>query len=326
VTVEAARSQARRLPERERAEQEAAAASAAAAAEVRRLEELLGALSPTGLVQDGLDRAVRALELRAAAVAEERSARDRTPELDALLLEAEEARGAGDLPGDDAEAAALARRATELGDERTAKAAEHARLGERLQAIVDGPGIADAAGAVRALEAKIADAKRAHDRLALAEAIVRAADVRLRRSRRPRFLIRATELIVAITGGAIEELDVADRAAARGGASELVLRRRDSAAFEPVGPPLSLGTLQQIHLAIRLALLDEVDPLRLPLFLDEALVHWDGDRLAGFLQLLRAVDDRQVIVTTCHPWLADAIEAECSARIVRLPGRLAAVA
>jgi uncharacterized protein YhaN len=89
----------------------------------------------------------------------------------------------------------------------------------------------------------------------------------------------------------------------------------------PVAPPLSRGTLEQIYVALRLALIDEIDPERLlPLYLDEALVNWDDDRVDGLLPLLAALQGRQALVATCHPELAARLGA-LGAAVIATPGR-----
>ena len=75
-----------------------------------------------------------------------------------------------------------------------------------------------------------------------------------------------------------------------------------------VGAPLSRGTRDQIHLALRLALIDHLDQSgeRLPLVLDEVLVHLDAARRAAIYAALQTVaQHRQVFLMTCHQAFAD---------------------
>ncbi len=88
-----------------------------------------------------------------------------------------------------------------------------------------------------------------------------------------------------------------------------------------VGPPLSRGTLEQIYVAVRLALVDAIDAeARLPMFLDELFAHWDAHRLDALVRVLGAVEGRQVVVSTCHAALADRLERSCGARVIELAG------
>lgn len=71
---------------------------------------------------------------------------------------------------------------------------------------------------------------------------------------------------------------------------------------------LSQGGKDQLYLAMRLALADELDKDRekLPLFMDEIFVNWDIDRLdEGILLLEKLSKERQIILFTCHKWMID---------------------
>ena len=87
-------------------------------------------------------------------------------------------------------------------------------------------------------------------------------------------------------------------------ARDLTARARP-AGGEPDQPAsfLSAGTRDQLYLALRLALCDLVLPAEdpCPLILDDALVTFDGDRLASALRLLRELAaNRQILLFTCH--------------------------
>jgi uncharacterized protein YhaN len=84
---------------------------------------------------------------------------------------------------------------------------------------------------------------------------------------------------------------------------------------------LSRGTLEQLFLALRLAIADHLDEGRetLPMFLDEALVNWDGIRLDGGLKLLMNISEkRQVFIFTCHKWMTDRIVSATGAQVVEI--------
>ena len=66
---------------------------------------------------------------------------------------------------------------------------------------------------------------------------------------------------------------------------------------------LSKGTADQLYLAVRLAVCDLVLPGEnpAPLVLDDALVNFDGQRLALALNLLRELaQTRQILLFTCQ--------------------------
>lgn len=61
---------------------------------------------------------------------------------------------------------------------------------------------------------------------------------------------------------------------------------------------LSTGTMEQIYLALRLSVMDEISKEKLPVILDEAFAYYDEDRLEETLRFLYELDN-QVIILTC---------------------------
>ena len=61
---------------------------------------------------------------------------------------------------------------------------------------------------------------------------------------------------------------------------------------------LSVGTIEQIYLSLRLSILDEISKEKLPIILDEAFAYYDDSRLEAALDFLSKVDN-QVILFTC---------------------------
>jgi uncharacterized protein YhaN len=76
---------------------------------------------------------------------------------------------------------------------------------------------------------------------------------------------------------------------------------------------LSTGAIQQLYLAMRLAIMSHLDHdrERLPVFIDEVLVNWDAERRQRGFQLLHELSQtRQVFVMTCHErWAEELIDA-----------------
>jgi uncharacterized protein YhaN len=96
-----------------------------------------------------------------------------------------------------------------------------------------------------------------------------------------------------------------------GGAGAAVPGRVDTAA-------LSQGARDQIYLAVRLALVDLLSGGEAqPVFLDDPFVHFDPDRRARALDLVREFAlKHQVVIFTCDPRFREA-----GARLVELPAR-----
>ncbi len=159
-----------------------------------------------------------------------------------------------------------------------------------------------------------------HDRLRLLQHIVREADRRFREAHQPDVLRRASNYVQTITGGRYERFDYDEDETLRiypAGDPQ----RPSTVRPWPVEAPLSQGTLDQMYLAIRFALVDHLDESKesLPVFLDEVFVNWDRDRRARCYDIFsEAAARRQVFVFTCHPWLAEEMEETLSAKRIPL--------
>ncbi len=63
---------------------------------------------------------------------------------------------------------------------------------------------------------------------------------------------------------------------------------------------LSMGTIDQMYLALRLSVLDEVCSETMPIILDEAFVYYDKERLENILKYIsKEYTNRQIIILTC---------------------------
>ena len=63
---------------------------------------------------------------------------------------------------------------------------------------------------------------------------------------------------------------------------------------------LSIGTIDQLYLSLRLAMLDEISNEKVPIILDEAFAFYDNERLKNILlYLVKEFGDRQIIIFTC---------------------------
>jgi uncharacterized protein YhaN len=157
------------------------------------------------------------------------------------------------------------------------------------------------AAALRETEVRLA---RDRDRRWVLARILREADRRFREEHQPDLLRRAGSYLAHLTGGRYDRL--------------IVDETEGGHLFRLVGPglpapvalaePVSTGTLEQAYLALRLAIVDHLDRggERLPLFVDEVFVNWDGDRRSRGLEVLATLaDTRQVFVFTCHPSVAE---------------------
>ena len=111
----------------------------------------------------------------------------------------------------------------------------------------------------------------------------------------PRLNRRAGELFSALTGGKYEEVTLT---------RELEASTREAGAVLPRRAiTLSQGTVDQLYLAVRLAVCELALPAEdpSPLVLDDALTDFDDGRLALALDCLRDLaQERQILLFTCH--------------------------
>ena len=290
-----------------------------AAERLSQLESLVRSASPSGDEADALERLHAAATRRVAADQRERSLVAGVPELDGLLATAREREAKGErlLLSDDEHATLVAEfrearaRAEELMLREQGLSAELDRLGAART-------VGDVEGELRAVEEELTALRRERDRLALAASIVRRAEREVRERYAPAWLQTASRYLEAITHGRYAGIAIVETPA---GEPVLEVTRVGEAMPLRVGPPLSRGTLEQIYVAVRLALVDAIDAeARLPLFLDELFAHWDAHRLDALVRVLGEVEGRQVVVSTCHAALADRLERSCGARVIELAG------
>ena len=142
------------------------------------------------------------------------------------------------------------------------------------------------------LRARIRALEETYEALNLGLETLRQARQELQRRFAPRITARAAEYLERLTSGRYDRLtlneDFSLLAAAR---QETVLQ---SALWR------SEGTVDQLYVALRLAVAEELTP-RAPLILDDALVRFDDERLKAALEILKEISEsRQVILFTCQ--------------------------
>ena len=63
---------------------------------------------------------------------------------------------------------------------------------------------------------------------------------------------------------------------------------------------MSIGTIDQLYLSLRLGAGSQISNEKLPIILDEAFAYYDDERLENILEFLdREYSDRQIIILTC---------------------------
>jgi uncharacterized protein YhaN len=147
---------------------------------------------------------------------------------------------------------------------------------------------------------QIARGAREYAVLALASRLLALAQERYERDRQPEVVKRAEAAFAAMTNGRYTRLSVPL------GKDAIEVFDQASAATSP--SRLSRGTAEQLYLALRIGLIEQLGEAGkgLPVLMDDVLVDFSPDRLEP---AARAVADlaqrRQVVFLTCHPATAD---------------------
>jgi uncharacterized protein YhaN len=196
------------------------------------------------------------------------------------------------------------------------KKEEMGSLNSSMKFLQEKRSLDDIKSEILALEQEKNDMLKKHDRLILMKNIIYSADRRFRDEHQPDVLKKAGKYLEGITEGRYTRLLSSED----GGEGLLV---RTSCDSEPIAAsyPLSRGTLEQIYLSLRLAVIDHLDENRerLPLFLDEAFVNWDGIRLENGITLLKDISaTRQIFLFTCHEAIAERICRLSNTTIINL--------
>ena len=250
------------------------------------------------------ERAERRLETAEAALAERRTAQRETENrtMDAL-----------DFTGGDNEAARAAREIESI----------RARVGELKERRAMAEGQARALGDPVALESGLAEGERRYtellrqnEALTLALDTLTRADTELQQRLSPLLAKKAAEYFSVLTDGRYDEVTLA---------RDLTAKTRRTG--DDVGRELdylSAGTRDQLYLALRLAVCDLAlpgdDPC--PIILDDALVTFDGERMALALGLMKQIArERQVLLFSCHRRETEYFAADPDVAKITVEGR-----
>ena len=145
---------------------------------------------------------------------------------------------------------------------------------------------------LRAVNHRIEQLERTYDALEMAQRALSAATTELQRRFAPRISKRAQELFTKLTQGRYQRITLGEDLS-------LSAATEDEDTLRP-SQWRSDGTVDQLYLALRLAVAEELTP-EAPLVLDDALVRFDDKRLAVALEVLKdAAQDKQVLLFTCQ--------------------------
>ena len=145
---------------------------------------------------------------------------------------------------------------------------------------------------LKSVTRRIAQLEDTYTALEMALTALNAATTELQRRFAPRISKRAQELFSKLTDQRYDRLALSSDLSLNAGA-------QDEDTLRPA-QHRSDGTVDQLYLALRLAVAEELTP-NAPLVLDDALVRFDDTRLAAAMDILRTLgENKQVILFTCQ--------------------------
>ena len=145
---------------------------------------------------------------------------------------------------------------------------------------------------LEAVHIRIEKLTETYNALELAQQTLEKATAELQRRFAPRISQQAQELFGKLTGGRYDRLNLQQDLSVNAASTEDVAMR--SAQWR------SEGTIDQLYLALRLAVARELTP-NAPLVLDDVLVRFDDTRHAAAMEILhQEANQKQVILFTCQ--------------------------
>ena len=194
-------------------------------------------------------------------------------------------------------------------------ASDLASAREQMRQLEGSKPASDIEGEIQVAQDDLLSAKIERDRRLLLAAVVRKSEQKFRDQHQPDVVKKANEYLKVITSGRYNKLVLDDLTGA------LKLWSEEEQNYLDVEQPLSRGTLDQIYLALRVAIVDHLDRNheKLPIVLDEVLVNWDEKRRQRAYAILKKLSvGRHVLMFTCHQWMVDELSDLLNAQVINL--------
>ncbi|MGZ4161476.1 MAG: ATP-binding protein, partial [Neobacillus sp.] len=109
----------------------------------------------------------------------------------------------------------------------------------------------------------------------------------------PRMLAKAEEYLFFLTDGSYHKIHLQESG------TGFLIERIDHTLFE--ANELSQATTEQVYVSIRLALATTLyEKYRFPIIIDDSFVNFDARRTQKIMELLKQLDQNQILFFTCH--------------------------
>ncbi len=138
---------------------------------------------------------------------------------------------------------------------------------------------------------KIVNLRKLEKSMNLAKSILEKAYQKMKNTVTPKFTENLSKNISKITDGKYDKVMVQDD-------TGLIVELENGNYVE--GKRLSVGTIDQLYLSLRLSMTEDLSTEKMPIILDEAFAYYDTQRLENILTYLaNTYQDRQIILFTC---------------------------
>ena len=138
---------------------------------------------------------------------------------------------------------------------------------------------------------KLEGLKEINSSMELAKELIKRAYEKMKSTVTPKFTEKLSNNIKEITSNKYNNVIMND--------SDGILVETEQGNYVPANK-LSVGTIDQLYLSLRLSMVDTISEEKMPIILDEAFAYYDNERLKNILKyLFEKYTDRQIIIFTC---------------------------
>ena len=147
---------------------------------------------------------------------------------------------------------------------------------------------------------KMVNLEKLNSSMELAKIILTDAYEKMKKSVTPKFTQQLSNTISKITNGKYMNIIPNDE--------QGLLVELENGDYEPASK-LSVGTIDQLYLSLRLCMLDELSEEKMPIILDEVFAYYDDERLENILMFLNEkCKEHQILIFSCTNRERDILE------------------
>ena len=125
--------------------------------------------------------------------------------------------------------------------------------------------------------------------------------LKMKESVTPRFSKELSEMISKISNQKYQNVQINEQ-------NKIIIERKDG-NYIPI-ERLSIGTIDQMYLSLRMAVVKEYSQENMPILLDESFAYYDEIRLKNILQYFSSQTNKQIIIFTCTKREKNILEAQ----------------